>query len=314
MFGGKRERALEEELMKVKEQNARSQKLLGEIAASETETLGQIEKLSLCGERIEKDLLQMEEHVTGIAQLAKESTKAAGDVHSALISANNAVGTFDVNHSVFMGQVKKQKDKVKEISEQNKQLSGPVDYLAAVPQAMSEDSRYMHEKTEEMRTFSKNMEVLALNAAIEAGRLGDQGSRFIHAAEEVRNFSEKYDQAAAELKERLDRSDARIAELKEQAGSLSGLLKEHNTAMGRLLQDCMQQVGTYEAGQLELKDLLSDSAVGRADALQLAEQEILRIQEQMKLKMGEICEAFGEQKTCTGELETICKGIQQSVQ
>ena len=41
--------------------------------------------------------------------------------------------------------------------------------------------------TTELENDAKNMSVLALNAAIEAARMGEDGEKFLHAAEEIKN-------------------------------------------------------------------------------------------------------------------------------
>ena len=47
------------------------------------------------------------------------------------------------------------------------------------------------------------MGVLALNAAIEAARMGEDGERFLHAAEEIKNTSQRYETALQALSEQI---------------------------------------------------------------------------------------------------------------
>ena len=165
-----------------------------------------------------------------------------------------------------------------------------------------------------MEELSKDMAILALNAAIEAGRMGETADQFVNAAEEVRVFSEQYEQEAVGLQEQIAASDARIAELEEQVRHLNELLKENNISMGRLYKECMQNMSAYEAGQIGLRDLISESLLGRMDALQQSERENLKIEERILLRIGDIQDELKEQMGSADNLEGIYKQIQQSAE
>lgn len=312
MFSGKKEKALEEELAAVRERDARRKKLLSEITEHRDDVSEQFARMTASRAQAKRAMEQMEAQMKSAADLAESSSVAADEVHNAMIEMNNAVGTFEVNHTVFVGQVKDQNEKIKEIVENNKHFTGPVKYLTEAPPTFQEEYSRMLECIGQMREFSKSMGVLALNAAIEAGRMGESGEKFISAAEEIRTFSENYDRGAAELSEQLKQSAKRVEELSEQVHQLSGLIKENNISMGRLMQEGMQHMAAYESGQLKLRELLPDTLIGRADALQQSQKETAGLSEQMLAQAGSVREELSEQKSCADELENIYKGMQQS--
>lgn len=312
MFSGKKERVLEEKLTAAEAQNEKRYKLLRGITEKKEDTDEQFARLTASRAQMEKAIDALEAQMRGSMELSGSSEKAADDVHSAMMEINNAVGTFVVNHNVFIRQVKEQKEKITEIVENNKHFTTPMKHVAETPAALKEDSREMYERIERMQEFSKSMGVLSLNAAIEAGRMGEAGMKFITSAEEIRAFSENYEKEAAELKEQLKNADKRVEELEEQAAQLNQLLRENNISMGRLLQSSAQQMAAYETGQLELREMFSDVLIGRADALQQSQGENAKLQEQMLCGLSDIREEFSEQKSCKDELETIYKGMLKS--
>lgn len=314
MFGKKREKALEEELSALKEQNGHRKKLLSEIAGQKDDILEQFAQMTASHAQMEKDAEQTREQMQQIFEMAESHAQTAGDIYNAIIEINNGLGTFEANHSVFVGQVKKQNEKVVEIVESNKHFTTPMKHISEAPAAFKEERQKLLERADRMVEFSKNMGVLSLNAAIEAGRMGEAGSSFIAAAEEVRSFSEKYEKEALELQEQLAKSQERIAGLEEQIHHLNELLKENNISMGRLYKDCLQSMATYETQQIDIRNLVSDTVVGRTDALQQSERECVKTEEKMLLQMGDLLGEIKEQKNCADELETLCKGLQQSAE
>lgn len=314
MFSGKRERALEEALDQARDRNERRRRILWEICGQKESTTEQFTRLTASRAQIIQNIDRVEEELQQIAELSDHSTAAAGDVHSVMIEMNNAVESFDANHSVFVGQVKKQNEKVMEVVESNKHFTTPMKYISETPVFMRDDYHAMQEKVKQMQEYSRNMGVLALNAAIEAGRMGEAGSRFIASAEEIRAFSENYEKAAAELEAQVNASNQRVDALEEQVRHLNQLLKDNNILMGKVMKDGMMNLATYEAGQLELRSALPDTAVGKADALLQSEIEAAKIEEQIRNQVGYIRGELGEEKNCIEELENIYKKIQQSAE
>lgn len=314
MFGGKREKALEAELAAAKKANARKRELLLGIAGQRDNATEQFARMTASRAQIEKDIEGLREQMQQVHELAENSSGAAGEIHSTIVELNNGMGVFEEKHSVFVDQVRNQNEKVVEIVENNKHFTTPMKYITETPAALREGQTALKERADRMMGLSKNMSVLSLNSAIEAGRMGESGSRFVAAAEEIRAYSDTYEREARELKEQLKDTDARIAELEEQAHHLAELLKENNISMGKLYKDSSQSMAAYEEQQIELKGLMPEDVVGRVDALRQSEEENAGTQERMLGQMEEICEELEELKGGADELEVICKRMQQSAE
>jgi methyl-accepting chemotaxis protein len=168
-------------------------------------------------------------------------------------------------------------------------------HISEFPAALREDYGSMQQQITQMREFSRNMSVLSLNAAIEAGRLGGGGTSFIAAAEEVRAYSEQYEREASALGEKIELAKQRLEALEEQVHYLNELLKENNISMSKVLQSGMQSMASYENSQLDLRGILSETAVGKSDALQQSARETSRIEERMSIQLSDIRDEFGVQ-------------------
>lgn len=312
MFGGKREKALEEELAAAREQSERRAELLRRITSQRDEVLEQFAQLASSRAQMERDAAQTGEQMQQLMDLARESADAAGDIHNDIMGAHNGLGTFDVNHSVFVGQVKKQNEKVVEIVESNKHFTTPMKYIQGLPASLREENQGYERRAGRMADCAKSMGVLSLNAAIEAGRMGAAGEAFVAAAEEVRQCAEGYERDAKEMKKELAAAKERISSLEDQVRRLNELLKENNISMGKLYKDCMQSMASYEAQQIDIRGILTDRAIGKADGLQQAEKECSKIEERIKLRMGDLEDEIAVQQKCADALEAIFRELDQA--
>lgn len=314
MFGGKREKALEEELAALKKENEHKEEVLSGILGQKDVVVEQFARMTASRAQLEKDVAQMKEHMESVFELAVNGEKTAGDIHNAMVEAKNGVATFDANHSVFVGQMRAQDERIVEIVENNKHFTTPMKYITEAQTTYREERGQLLERAQRMMDLSKNMSVLALNAAIEAGRMGAAGSSFITAAEEIRTFSENYEREAREMQEQLAHSEARITELEEQVRHLNELLKENNISMGKLYKDSAQNMATYEGSQTDIRDLIQEEMLGRTDALRQAEQENAKTQEHMLARLDDVCSEIEEYRSSADELETLWKELYQSIQ
>lgn len=314
MFGGKREKALEEELASVRKENERKEDVLSGILAQKDEVLEQFARMTASRAQMEKDASQIKEYMESVFELAVNGEKTAGDIYSTIVEAKNGAAGFDANHSVFVGQMRAQDECIMEIVENNKHFTTPMKYITEAQTVCREERQQLLERAGRMMDLSKNMSVLALNAAIEAGRMGEAGSRFITAAEEIRTFSENYEREAREMQAQLAQSEARNAELEEQVRHLNELLKDNNISMSRLYKDSAQNMAAYEGSQVDIRNLIQEDVLGRMDALRQAEQENAKSQEQMLERLDSVWSEIEEYKSSADELETLWKELYQSIQ
>ena len=309
MFGGKKEKALEEALEAAKAAETESRETFAKIAGRQDDMTERFAHMMASRNQMEQDISQVTEKLSHVGALSQSGSQAAEELHGAIVAINNGVGTFDVNHSLFMEQVKAQNEAVKEAAERDKNMTASVKSIAEAAASLAEKRQQLHEHTGRMMEFSKSMGVLSLNAAIEAGRMGEAGMKFITAAEEVRSFSEQYESEAKAIEAQLAASDEKIAELEAQVQQLNELLKESNQSMGKLLMDCMQNTATYEQSQLDLRGLLPDTLVGKSDALQRVQLECAETGEHIGAVMESLSEELKEQKESADALEQICEEV-----
>ena len=277
MFGGKKEKALQDELYTIKKQIAEYSDELKEDSVQMTASRVQME------ENIEI----LEEKLECVGELAEESCRTGKELYSTFVEVHNAVESFEANHSIFIGQVAEQNEKIKEVFEQHKALKEPCAQLEESLYRASKEQDGLGNVTAELEDDAKNMGVLALNAAIEAARMGENGEKFLHAAEEM-------EEAQKEIKEQT----AQINEM--QAGITSMVMK--------LYSDSAQKLSIYENGQTSLREHMSGNAVPAADFIKQAGEDFLKLGDEAKVQVTALREEINAKKSAEDELEKIYNG------
>lgn len=314
MFGGKREKALEEELAEVSEENAHARSLLTEIAGKRDDIQEEFARMTASHAQMSGKLGRMGEQMDQLFALTQESEPAAGGVSRAVSEIAREAERFADMHTAFLENIRRQNGKIESVVEKNKHFTTPMKYITELPAALREDHQAIYARGMRMSELSRNMSVLSLNTAIEAGRMGESGRHFVAAAEEVRAFSEQYEQEAAGLLDELFAEKKRVMELEEQVHRLNELLKENNISMGKLYKDCQKTMASYEEEQSDLHALVEPSLPGRADALRQFQEESLHTQKRVLRLLEAAQKELEEYKSCTDELETVCKDIQKTAE
>lgn len=303
MFGGKREKQLEEELAAVKAQRERNAAALEGIFKKREDTAEQFASMTASRAQMQKHLEAAEEEMRGAEELIRQAGLAADEVYSALIEGKNCSETFRANHTIFVDSVKEQNGQIAKLAENSRDMAERMEAAAALPAELAGGFGQMNEEVAQMLEFSRNMSVLALNAAIEAGRMGEVGSRFIGAAEEVRSFADQYVRAAERIGQQLSLQDEKQKQLEEKIQRLEETAKQQQELIADIQKNSIRTIASYETGQIDVRTLIPEESAARADALKQAHQEFLRCKERLMEQMGHLKEELSDQKACAGEVE-----------
>ena len=308
MFGGKKEKALETELNELKESYQKQEEALREIRKQKDFMEEQFASIVITNARMQKDLELASNHTSLVEELAAKNGVIAEELHNKVREAVNLSKKADDSGKDFLDGMKTVQDAIQEIVEQNKHFTSPMKALTEAPSVYQEEYRKVDGKLTEMLDLSKNMGVLALNAAIEAGRMGEQGKKFISAAEDIRAFSEEYMKATEEAKSVITDMAGRVTQMEEQMKILNELLKENNIFMGKVLKETTSQIESYEKEHVLLGGVLTTELSKKAEDFLQGEKELSDIGNRLGMQVQDMVEAYNEQKQCTDELE---KGFEQ---
>ncbi|MFP3155231.1 methyl-accepting chemotaxis protein [Lachnospiraceae bacterium ZAX-1] len=155
------------------------------------------------------------------------------DVVQSLAQVSHNMEESDEYYGDFVEQIREQNSKM-----QLTVYSGAKEFV----QRILDEIGGIQKVATQMNSFANRMGVISLNAAIEAGRMGDKGRKFVNSAEEVRNFSEKYQVAAEELSKQAEQICSKLNAQQEQVCQM-------NESTKQMMKDLSDQIKQIEQSE-----------------------------------------------------------------
>ena len=267
MFGGKKAKELEEELLALQEKQNRLQKQISNIAKAKDSAEETLVQMTISKTELDETITAFSEEL----ELLKECSEANS------------------------GQTVLLKQQLTKKNEQNTRLQ--------------QEKKYVEEVLKKLADISQNMGVLALGAAIEAGRMGEDGRKFVTAAEEVRVNAEQYTSAVTDVLTKISDFEETAAKTEKQIQVLNDLLKENNSSMAKLLESRDTEVAETDHENMEETDIEEI-----LESLCQGENEFFEVQSRVLSKVETLRQEWKEHKECEDELERNVEEIHRFVQ
>ena len=147
-----------------------------------------------------------------------------------------------------------------------------------------------------------------MNAAIEAARMGENGEKFLHAAEEIKNVAQRYEERLKALSEQIDAMEEAQKEIKEQTAQINERQAGIASMVLKLYSDSAQKLSIYENGQTSLREHMSGNAVPAADFIKQAGEDFLKLGDEAKVQVTALRAEINAKKSAEDELEKIYNG------
>jgi len=205
--------------------------------------------------------------------------------------------------------VHKQVEQADTAVDKYKQCTELAEQIQKAREGLADNVGHMQNQLKQMAGLSKDMSVLSLNCAIEAGRMGESGRSFIAAAEDVRQMSCAYEQAAQSAAEQLAELERKIQEMEKQALGLAKGLSDGQSSITRLSKSILDQEKLCTNA---VQRAVPKKMTALADCLKTMSQShrtIGALQQQTLDEMEHIGKSFMEEQEARKELEEIASAI-----
>ena len=207
-------------------------------------------------------------------------------------------------------QMEGEHEKIAKVVEKNKYVTTPMKEIESFYEAYCQERESVEEALQKLADISQNMGVLALGAAIEAGRMGEDGRKFVTAAEEVRVNAEQYTSAVADVLARISGFEETATEAEKQIHALNDLLKENNGSLVKLLEDRDKEAVETDHENVEEETNIEEIL----ESLCQGENEFFEVQSRVLSKAETLRQEWKEHKECADELERNVEEVHRFVQ
>ena len=296
MFGGKKAKELEEELLALQEKQNRLQEQISNIAKAKDSAEETLVQMTISKTELDETITAVSEEL----ELLKECSEANSGQNIRLQQEKEAL----------CQQMEGEHEKIAKVVEKNKYVTTPMKEIESFYEAYCQERESVEEALQKLADISQNMGVLALGAAIEAGRMGEDGRKFVTAAEEVRVNAEQYTSAVADVLARISGFEETATEAEKQIHTLNDLLKENNGSLVKLLEDRDTEVAETDHENVEEETDIEEIL----ESLCQGENEFFEVQSRVLSKAETLRQEWKEHKECADELERNVEEVHRFVQ
>lgn len=252
MFNTKKAKETQEKLQRLESVKKNYGKLQSEIGGQKEEFDKLTEIVKEADESLNQNILELSETIeTGRKKNTTLSEKAEGFAEK-------------ISAAIFVSKKKSEEEKalkekfseLEETTETLRQIKKQHETLRKLLEEAEEKNKILAQAEEQsikMQEAAQEMAALALNAAIEAGRMGESGMSFLHAAEDVRKMSEQYAEQAKALTDNISSWQTWREENKthsEQAIEEAEKTADEAIASNVRLQEAAEQTETADVTSL----------------------------------------------------------------
>ena len=281
---------------------AKDREIFSQVAEKSEGFDAQFTQIAEESKQIRRDVLQLMEDTKKITEYAKTNIQ----IEEALVYSADEFAEFfqknQENYEILKELIGNQLETSTFLVEENKHYTTPAKYLSTMPELLRNQSCSYETHFEEMVKFGKQMNVLALNAAIEAGRMGEQGRKFVDVAEEIRRTVLSFEKETLLLKEEMMESQKQIVELEKTIQQLIKRMKNNNKGTAKLFKKCQDTVEKAEtisfcgfSGKMEnFRENLA--------SVHMQEKELLKNSEKCQTQLNEVGELLKGQKYAVSAL------------
>lgn len=310
MFGGKKAKELEEELLALQEKQNRLQERISNIAKAKDSAEETVVQMTISKTELDETIAAVSEELELLKECSEANSGQTVLLKQQLMKKNEQNTRLQQEKEELRRQMKDEHGEIARVVEQNKHVTTPMKEIASFYEAYCQERKSVGDALKKLADISQNMGVLALDAAIEAGRMGEDGRKFVTAAEEVRVNAEQYTSAVADVLTKISGFEETATVAEKQIQLLNDLLKENNSAMVKLLESRDTEVAETDHENVEEETDIEEIL----ESLCQGENEFFEVQSRVLSKAETLRQEWKEHKECADELERNVEEVHRFVQ
>lgn len=306
-------REVKQQLEQASQIKARSQEYMRVLGAAQqgvADARVEIDQLGISASKMDRSLTKVVDFARDTQELQNSAIETMADMGQQIACSKEQLKELYGAYEDGVAFAKEQQTSLQRLQEQSKRYTGLSKTLAEASGRECTRVESLIEDMKQLHSFQGTISTLALQAAIDAGRLGEEGTPFIHTAEEIRSLASDFATRTESVTDMVQQLLDEYREMDRQIHSFIALLKENNISLGKLAAEAVKESEKEPVDVNGLQSLFADLA-GGYDTLQEALVHGRQHQEQIMQEMESIGSCYMEQQDSTTHMEEIIGDMKQ---
>ncbi|MDD6194816.1 MAG: methyl-accepting chemotaxis protein [Lachnospiraceae bacterium] len=310
MFHSKEVKQQLEQASQIKAQSQEYVRVLGTTREKVAEAQVEIDQLGMSATKMDRSLTKVVDFARDTKETADKAQETLEEVKQQMSTAREQLDVICGAYAGGIDFAQRQQEALHQLQEQSKRYTGLSKTLAEISGREHTGVESLIEDMKQLHSFEGTISTLALQAAIDAGRMGEEGTPFIHTAEEIRSLASDFAGRTEEMTGKAQQLLEEYREMDKRIREFIALLKENNISLGKLAAEAVRESEKETADVQALKSLwteLTDRHEKLSETVSCGRQH----QEQIMQEMESIGSCYMEQQDSTGHMEEIIGDMKQ---
>lgn len=310
MFHSKEVKQQLEQASQMKARSLEYERVIGTATQKVAEAQVEIDQLGMSAAKMDRSLTKVVDFARDTKDTMDRAKESLEDVRQQGSLAREEVDVLCDAYRDGADFARRQQEALHQLQDQSKHYTGLSKTLAETSGRECAKVERLIEDVKQLHSFEGTISTLALQAAIDAGRLGEEGTPYIHTAEEIRSLASEFATRTEEMTGKMQQLMEEYGEMDRQIHSFIALLKDNNIALGKLAGEAERESGKEPVDVRDVKDYLDDLSHG-LDELQGMVSGGRQRQEQIMQEMESIGSCYMEQQDSTAHMDEIISDMKQ---
>lgn len=235
MLGRKAKIELKEELNNITTQLDALESRQKMIIEKSGDMLTEIDAAEIAADAQDRELNSVVNSAKEIKDMAEESAEKAG----LLSDAEESLRTIIKEREEFNDGMKRRAETEKELlyalMDESKHSSGIAKTLREASESFETKAGSILTDIDKLAEFSGSISEMSLNAAMKAGRMGESGMDFVRAAEEIRSYSEEFEDFVSKARDNVTELKRSFRETQDSMVALLDIMRNTSHSLTKIV-------------------------------------------------------------------------------
>ncbi len=235
MLGRKAKIELKEELNNITTQLDALESRQKMIIEKSGDILTEIDAAEIAADAQDRELNSVVNSAKEIKDMAEESAEKAGLLSDAEESLRAIIKEREEFNDGMKQRAETEKELLYALMDESKHSSGIAKTLREASESFETKAGSILTDIDKLAEFSGSISEMSLNAAMKAGRMGESGMDFVRAAEEIRSYSEEFEDFVSKARDNVTELKQSFRETQDSMVALLDIMRNTSHSLTKIV-------------------------------------------------------------------------------